>query len=226
MNETLHTGVLGDQAWRVRVEHEEGPENPRKTEENLWTLVCAHKRYTLGDHMIKDPQDPQEMKDILAAKDLNRRTALVVPVYMYDHSGLALAITPFSDRWDSGQVGEAFIPYATIKEEFGGKRERALESLKGELKTYEAYLNGEVYGVIYETRPVGDTADRDADDGDEPGEGEWEMGDSCWGYYGEDSAKAGVLDIVPKEVAEIIAPPVETPVIAPKAAKPRRAGPR
>ena len=37
--------------------------------------------------------------------DSNPDIVAWLPVYAYDHSGIALSCTPFSCRWDSGQVG-------------------------------------------------------------------------------------------------------------------------
>jgi hypothetical protein len=43
-------------------------------------------------------------RDKLAGEILER-TVVVLPLYLYDHSGLTISTSPFSCRWDSGQVG-------------------------------------------------------------------------------------------------------------------------
>ena len=42
---------------------------------------------------------------------------VVLPVYLLDHSGLAMSTTDFNDRWDSGQVGIIFVSFDKIREE-------------------------------------------------------------------------------------------------------------
>lgn len=210
MSEQTFTGTKDNQEWRVRLVLDQDPENPRKGQENDWTLVCAHKKYILGDQMIKDPE---EMKGVLAAAGLNRKTALVKPIYMYDHTGLIFSLRPFSSDWDSGQIGEAFIARTRIKSEFSGKTAAALRGLESELDTYQSYVAGEVYGIVYETRPA-HTFDEDSEQG-------WKEEAACWGYYGEDSARESIANLVPEEVALAINSP-KKPEVAP-AARRRRA---
>lgn len=62
---------------------------------------------------------------------------------------------------DLGPEGAGFTPVADAEED-------ALALVKGEMETYAAYANGEVYGYTV-------TRDEDEDEVD-----------SCWGYYGDD----------------------------------------
>lgn len=39
----------------------------------------------------------------------------MVPLYLLDHSHLSLSIVDFNDRWDSGQIGFAFLTAETQK---------------------------------------------------------------------------------------------------------------
>jgi hypothetical protein len=87
---------------------------------------------------------------------------------MYDHSGVVLSTTPFSCPWDSGQLG---IIYATrekiVAEGLGGDDEKVREILRGEVKVFYWWLNGECYGYTIE----------DPD------------GDSCFGFIGRGAAE-------------------------------------
>lgn len=73
----------------------------------------------------------------------------LLPLYLYDHSGITVNTTGFSCQWDSGQVGFIYIE----KEKYLGNtvisepdwKDKALEYLKYEVKEYDAYLTGEVY---------------------------------------------------------------------------------
>lgn len=100
----------------------------------------------------------------------------LLPLYLYDHSGITMNTTGFGCGWDSGQVGFIFIDKATVLKEFGGKiltkklKEKALDYLKNEVKTYDQYLTGDVYEYrIYDENEDGSI-------------------DSCGGFYEEAEA--------------------------------------
>jgi hypothetical protein len=88
---------------------------------------------------------------------------IIVPVYMYDHSGISLSTRRPSCSWDSGQLGFIYCSVAKAKEYLGKTDDNeaitlANKILKDEVSIYNQYLNGEVYGYIADT-------------------------DSCFGYY-------------------------------------------
>lgn len=92
---------------------------------------------------------------------------IILPLYLYDHSGITISCHPFSCSWDSGQVGYAVLTKQEIDSEFGGDREKAEAYLRATVKTYDDYLTGSVYG--YTIEPADDNEDK--------------IEDSCWGYY-------------------------------------------
>lgn len=171
---------------------DESPENPREWD-NVSQMVCFHRRYSLGDKHDYRSEDFNGWDEIQAQIERDHDVALILPVYMYDHSGVLLATSPFSCPWDSGQVGFIFVTADTIRREFHckriGKRIRAkVEALMAsELAVYNQYLNGEVYGFVL-TDPKGEDED------------------SCWGFYGDDINENGMAEHLPeqyrKEVAE------------------------
>ena len=100
MNTILET--LNIKGFDVNILADRDAENPL-----AWgsaTLVTAHRRYTFGgDRLPFDANSIEEAFDWhLDSKGLTRRDVIWLPVYLYDHSGLALSDTPFGDRWDSG----------------------------------------------------------------------------------------------------------------------------
>lgn len=125
----------------IRDDDERG--NPRKDCDNLWTFACDHRRYTLGD------MTPDKVPKGWPVKTTRAKT-----LYLYDHSGITIATTPFSCPWDSGIVGVALLPLKRAKQEFGGvtwtsklKDGRTLEeacdsALAGEISAYDDYLVG------------------------------------------------------------------------------------
>ena len=148
------------------------PEDPREWD-NIGTMVCFHKRYTLGDkHNYKqeDFSSWSDLKDKIISD--NPSGVVFLPIYLLDHSCLVLSIEPFNDPWDSGQVGFIYVSNAKIAYEYGNDPlavERALNYLRGEIETYSQYLNGEVYGYIAKCNAYP------------------EVKDSCWGYFGYDN---------------------------------------
>jgi hypothetical protein len=138
----------------MKIEYEECPESPREWS-NLGKMVCWHSRYDLGDkHNFESPQEFKEF--------LKENKAIVLPLYLYDHSGLSISTNrtyPFDCKWDSMQVGYIYVTYEKIMEEYSKKkitkklREKIIDYLVGEVKTYNQYLCGEIYGyTISETK--------------------------------------------------------------------------
>jgi len=137
-------------------------------------MLCKYGRYDLGD---KHSYELKYLRQIEANKE---GKYIVLPLYLYDHSGITMRTTPFSCPWDSGQVGVIFVEKNKVREEYGWKvitakrKEKILERLKGEVETYDQYLRGEVYGF------------RKLVDGEEV--------DSCWGFYGSDHRDSGLFE--------------------------------
>lgn len=97
--------------------------------------------------------------------------AVVLPLYLYDHSGITISASSFDDPWDSGQVGYIYVMNDVAQREFPEEnwKERAIQMLQGEVDEYDQYLRGDVYVLTVER--------------------EGEVVDSCSGYYGEEYAK-------------------------------------
>lgn len=108
---------------------------------------------------------------------------IMLPLYLLDHSGLAMKTTSFHDPWDSGQVGWIYVSKEDALKEFGGEkmtgaiRKKAEDLMRGEVEAYDSYLRGECYG--FELYKNG------------------ELEDSCWGFMGS-------LDDVRKDMAEYL----------------------
>lgn len=172
---------------KLRVVQDSCGDNPRSWD-NLGTMVCFHNRYDLGDKHSYDADDYSGWEEMEKAilKEEGRGT-VILPLYLYDHSGISMSTGAFSCRWDSGQVGFILANKKSILEEFGGKivtkklRERIEGILEGEVETYTKYLEGDVYGFVIE---------------DEEGE----HIDSCYGFYGTDFATNGMLDYINAEL--------------------------
>ena len=75
---------------------------------------------------------------------------LMLPLYLYDHSGITMNTTGFSCPWDSGQVGWIYADKRRIEAEYGKVTpetiEKARQVLEGEVKSYDYFLTGQCYG--------------------------------------------------------------------------------
>ena len=136
---------------RAFFEYEEYLDESPRDWDNLGTMVCGHRRYTLGDIQVRD------MEEWEANKPLKKDTLVILPLGLYDHSGITMYVGGITDPWDSGEVGyiyvrkdnEEVIEYKkthTWKE----TEEWAEKILRGEVETYDQYLRGDVYCLCEE----------------------------------------------------------------------------
>ena len=66
--------------YKLSVFRDDDAPNPRQWE-NLGRMVCWHSRYDLGDE-----HEFEEVTDFLESEEY-KNAIVVLPVYMYDHSG-------------------------------------------------------------------------------------------------------------------------------------------
>lgn len=114
-------------------------ENPRvEFDTNISVIACWHRRYKLGD------VQPNKRPDEYIKNDIPKGS-VVLNVYMYDHSGIAVSTSPFSCPWDSGQIGLAWISREEGTKQFGRIwRKKARLSIESEIETYNKFLSGDV----------------------------------------------------------------------------------
>ena len=114
--------------------------NPREEDENLGQMVCFHRRYNLGDKTnFKEPFEFNEWYE-----KHKRNIAQCLPVYLLDHSGLAMSCFDFNDKWDSGQVGYIYCTKKRLKELDMDKLDEMeiKKRLINEVQQYNDYLQG------------------------------------------------------------------------------------
>ncbi len=194
----MDTTTFGD--YKITVEHDDTPVDPRDWD-NIGTIVCWHRNYAIGDkHDFENPHNmfhelsglyPMMLTDGLTSEQLARceakarDTHIILPVYLYDHSGITINTTGFSDGWDSGQVGFVYVSHDRLRDDHNWKKitskraKQAAEWLVAEIETYDNFLIGNVYGFTIEK--------------DE------ETIDSAYGFYGDcqymvDEIKAFIKD--------------------------------
>jgi hypothetical protein len=180
--------------YTIKIEQDTDSPNPRTDFDNAGTMVCWHNRYTLGDIQPKESPDDWlreqlsdeyskgwlDVADLFELLKTFERKNIVMPVYSYEHGSISLSTSreyPFNDRWDSGQVGWIYISKTRAVEEWGKKlftktvANKAYTYLRGEVQTFDDYLNNNVYGwIVY---------DKDG-----------EQMDSVWGYFPDHDGKS------------------------------------
>ncbi len=210
--------VEGSRKVVIHLIQDEDAQNPRTEYDNVGTMVCWHGHYQLGDEQPSVDSETflrqlacaydQKLEDFIFEQEdeerINARVQrvldqhyLILPLYLYDHSGISMSTTSFMGRaqhatWDSGTVGLIYCTREKALEEWGGKgkrltkqvREQALQYLKGEVETYDQYLRGDVYG--YQVKRKG------------------EVLDSCWGYYGLETAKVEAEHAAQRLLSELL----------------------
>ena len=193
-------------------QEEYNDDSPRDWD-NLGVMACWHSRYNLGDIQLNHHSDIKrdlacEIDPTVASRleywedlegsyrsDAEHRiqniidsaldSALILPLYIYDHSGITMSTSPFSCPWDSGQVGFIYCTKEQIRNWLQVKRitkkvwDHAKRILMGEVETYDQYLTGDVYGFSV-TVETPDTCEHCQHTDYTP-----VFEDSCWGFYGD-----------------------------------------
>jgi len=137
--------------YKIKIEQDTDPINPRTDYDNFGEMICFHRRYILGDEHDYKHEDYDGWNALYNALRKEEDPAeVVLPLYLYDHSSITISTGPFSCPWDSGQIGFIIARRSKILREFSRKRispelrDRARQILEGEVKTYDQYLTGDV----------------------------------------------------------------------------------
>lgn len=179
-------------ATRLKIVQDESPESPRDWD-NITTIAAAHHRYNIGEIQISDPIQWLEEYLELPAQFIGSEARLREledkffnhvygkRLYMYEHGVVTIKTSPYSCRWDSGQIGYVFITKEAVKKVFPDwkrvtdKRRKELDKIiEAEIAVYRDYIEGNVWGFILQ--------DQFGDDMD-----------SCFGYFGDPHENAEVF---------------------------------
>lgn len=181
----------------VKVERDDSAESPRTAYDNLGTMACWHRRYNLGD--VQPKESPEEWLAENAPEG-----SVVLPLYLFDHSGISMSTGSFNDRWDSGRIGYIVLTPDQIRKEFSVKRitakvrAKVTACLEQEVKTYDDYLTGNVWGYYVEAfANCGECGSKIA---------KMEGSDSCLGFIGSDPS---TLDAMKEHISKELHPALE-----------------
>jgi len=146
---------------------DEDMENPFDWIDQCGEIAHWHPHHRFGSkNEIKLPRDKESIQDWLSTQDQD----LVIPLYLYEHSGMTIRTGPFGDPWDSGQVGFIFTTrdrYLSMVEDPPRRywKAHARKLMQSEVETLDQWLTGDCWGYVIEDQ-----------DGSHI--------DSCWGFYG------------------------------------------
>lgn len=165
---------------KVVIKFDNDLENPRTAWEHNNQCIFFHRNYDFGDKHNIDADDYEDFDAMEKALYKEHGALVVLPVYMYDHSGITIKTSPFGCNWDSGKLGFIVAYKEEIRKSYGVKRisaklkERVTELLESEIKVLDQYLRGDIFSFLL----------LDSDN---------EIIDSCSGFYG-DEADNGIFD--------------------------------
>lgn len=168
--------------YTIRIEQDHFAEDPIAEWDGNAKYALFHNRYRLQNDTDLDPDDYGGWDELEEALIKKYKPFALLPVYMYSHSGDTISTSPFSCRWDSGQIGFVFVDRERFCKDWGREfKERhdvrkIEQDLKDNVKLYDHYITGEVYRVDI------------MEDGDD------ETIDCCGGYYGSDHEANGLMD--------------------------------
>lgn len=171
------------------IETDAETESPREYDP-LGIMVTFHRSIDYNDMTPALKYSDFNSLDAVKEHLINELGAVVVlPVYMLDHSGYVVSITPFAGHsLDSGQLGfiyttrEKMLKHRTFKRLTKKLLEAAELELTGEIETLAQWLRDEAYGFVIDP------------DGDDDEEGCLE--EYGGGYYDAEEAEIVAIDTV------------------------------
>ena len=177
---------------RLVVRRDDDPISPREFDGNLGSIVCFDRIWYGDRHEFKDKDeflkarliahfgdeekaeafwdqmeqeylcDPEKVRDDHILEELSK-DHIILPVYLYRHSGDTVSTEPFSDPWDSGQIGWIYAEYAMIRLQFGDVNDYTIplakQLLENEVATWNDYIMGENYAYDLVSEKTGEIVD-------------------------------------------------------------------
>ena len=113
---------------------------------NEWSKSSSYPANLKGkevpDWFLDDCLSALEHKELLQLLEQSGKF-VILPLYLYDHSGITMNTTGFSCPWDSGQVGWIYVDADGIKKEYGKVTPETINKtrtvMNGEVETYDYY---------------------------------------------------------------------------------------
>jgi hypothetical protein len=150
-----------------------GDEQPKVTPDEYLTRLAreASQRFAQLDDLRESAERRYCEKDLPmlriqkwweSAREAALGRLILLPLYLYDHSGITMSTGRFSCPWDSGQVGFIYCTLEKARSEWEGTddevRAKAEDCFRAEVRTYDNFLTGDVVTYTTET-PDGEVID-------------------------------------------------------------------
>lgn len=142
----------------------------------------------------------------------------ILPLSVYEHTGLTMYVGDPTGDFDSGYAGFIYVTKEEAFDNFGATeenwREIADERMEDSVETYADFLEGDVYEyVVYDSVDYPAEIHHEVVTNEKTGEitsdrtwktdahTEWEEDEEGWcgGYFGYDHEKSGLLDQLPND---------------------------
>lgn len=183
--------VYENEEYILKIIQDFDPINPRE-DDNLGHMVCFHRDYNLGDkHDWETEYGATKFSEYV--KIVREEGGIALPLYLYDHSGLAMRTGRFAEDsggWDTSMVGYIYITKEEIEKEYGSADEEVIRRvenyLRAEVETYSQFLEGDVWGFDWEKKKDNT------------------IEDSCWGFYGSNVKENGMWEYWPEEIRQLV----------------------
>ena len=157
--------------YRMRVGPDQDPPCPSEDESVCVVTTCNRYFSPRLSTLWSDWQNqPYRAVEVVRGRGKDVEEYAAFPLYMYAHSGVVLSLEPFSDPWDSSQVGFVVVRRSDVAD--------TEAAAKAHVKDWNKYLDGDWWG--WEVQEV-----TTCDHGDE----HEDVVDSCWGYDDEGAAR-------------------------------------
>lgn len=168
--------------YDIEIVIDENPQDPREFD-NAFEIIAFHRRYeftTDGSKHLKEISF-DNLKELYSYLQENENAILILPVFLYDHSGLRLSVRSSDFRacdpagWDWGQLGFVYITQKKL-DEYGIALESVEKQAVAFIKMMDAYVSGEVYGFEITLND--------------------EFVDSCYGFYSRAEAEEEAKSVI------------------------------
>jgi hypothetical protein len=190
--------IKNGNAKEARLEYNRSTREWELLENNYWSTgndwyqsssyPASQKGKDVPDWFLDECLSTLRISELIELAEQIKDT-VILPLYLYDHSGITMNTRGFSCSWDSGQVGWIYADSETIKKEYDAVTpetiNRAKNLLEAEVEDYDYYLTGQCYGFqLYK--------------GDE-------IIESCWGFQGDISdVSKQVQEYLPDDCKDIV----------------------
>lgn len=114
--------------------------------DNFCSKNLENQNNEIAEVILNNLFDFTEIERIV---EVLKEKLVILPIYMYEHSGITIKTTPFGCEWDSGQVGFIYATIEDMKSMYDCATQEDMENiLISEVKLYDQYLNNETFGFV------------------------------------------------------------------------------